>query len=375
MVPTPTELPGRALSPNERRVLDILLRGTDVTRANITHLTGLTAQSSMRLVGALEERGLIRSGDPVARGRGQPSRYLELVAEAAFTIGLSITTDKLAAVLFNFRGESVAEIARPLTDAGSGALLGMAQAMIDALCAAHPVTPGALSGIGIAIAGYFVGDGRRVNTPASLEPLALIDLEQTLGERLGLPVLVENDGNAAAIGESLAGLGRQYRTLAYFYFADGFGGGLVIDGAPWRGANGNAGEIGGFLPPEVYPPPTLSALRAIVAEEGAAFDSLDRMLAGFDPGLPGVDRWITTVAPTLSMIASAAATLLDPDAIVLGGRIPASLAERLAPHIRIFNRGRRDQPRPGPRILPGTARHDAAATGAAALLMKELFFT
>lgn len=363
------------ISLNERRLLDIVLRDDQVTRADVTRITGLTAQSSLRLTAALEERGLLRSGDRVVKGRGQPSRYLALVPDALYTIGLSIMSDGMVAVLMNFRCESLREMRAPLAVDGEASIPEQAKRLIDRLLdAADPLVRERLFGIGVAVTGYFVGAGRRLNTPHSLDALALVDLEAELARHFDRPVLVENDGNAAAIGENLAGVGRTARTLVYFYFAEGFGGGVVIDGTPWRGAHGNAGEIGGMVPPELMPSPTLDLLRRHVASAGREFPTLSALLDAFDPAWPGVEKWLAEVAPTLSMIASAAAVLIDPDAIVLGGRIPSSLADLLLPRIRIHNRGRRDMPRPEPRMLATASRFDAAAIGAATLPLKAHFF-
>ena len=124
----------------------------------------------------------------------------------------------------------------------------------------------------------------------ALDGLALIDVEAALGDSVGLPVFVENDGNAAAVGESLAGVGRSLRSFLYCFFVEGFGGDVVIDGVPWRGVHGNAGEIGGMLPRDRYPSPTLGALKKRLEAHDKQFASLDAMLASFDPLSPGVSE-------------------------------------------------------------------------------------
>lgn len=363
------------LSLNERRLLDIVLRHERITRADVTRLTGLTAQSSMRLVAQLESLALIESGERVVRGRGQPSRYISLRREARMTVGLSIMTDGLVAVLMNLACEATDELRAPLTDASLEGLTATATTLIDALLRRNDIGERAsLVGVGGALSGYFVDRGSRLNTPDTLGGLALVDIEAALGSALGLPVIIENDGNAAAIGESLGGIGRSMRTLVYFYFAEGFGGGVVIDGKPWRGVHGNAGEIGGLLPHDSYPSPTLANLRRHIAAHGRSFASLDAMLSDFDPAWNGTAEWIAEITPTLSIVASAAATLLDPDAIVLGGRLPRALAPLLIDTIRINNSGRRALARPEPKIVATATAFDAAAVGAAALPFQAFYF-
>jgi predicted NBD/HSP70 family sugar kinase len=373
--PSPLPSTDERLSPNERRVLDIVLRHEQVTRADVTRIIGLTAQSSMRLVAQLEDRALIESGERVIRGRGQPSRYIRLRRDARMTVGVSIMTDGLVAVLMNLACEAIDELRAPLPDPGLEGLTTAVTSLIDALLRRHGHDGRShLAGVGGALSGYFVDRGSRLNTPDTLGGLALIDIEAALGSALGLPVIIENDGNAAAIGESLGGVGRTMRTLVYFYFAEGFGGGVVIDGTPWRGVHGNAGEIGGLLPHDDYPSPTLANLRRHIAAHGRCFASLDSMLSDFDPAWNGTAEWLAEVTPTLSIIASAAATLLDPDAIVLGGRLPRVLAPLLIDAIRINNSGRRALARPEPKIVATATAFDAAAVGAASLPLQALYF-
>ena len=78
-----------------------------------------------------------------------------------------------------------------------------------------------------------------VNLP--LEDIALRDL---MRERLGLPVGLDNDANAAAIGEWRAGAGRGVDNLVMLTLGTGLGGGVIADGRPFRGATGAGAELG-----------------------------------------------------------------------------------------------------------------------------------
>ena len=69
-------------------------------------------------------------------------------------------------------------------------------------------------------------------------------LAQRLAARYGAPALVDNDANAAALGEQRLGAGRGRAHLLYVTVSTGVGGGWVLDGRPWRGSGGLAGEIG-----------------------------------------------------------------------------------------------------------------------------------
>jgi glucokinase len=65
-----------------------------------------------------------------------------------------------------------------------------------------------------------------------------------LESELDWPVVLENDANAAAIGEMWRGAGQGHRALICVTLGTGVGGGIILDGKLWRGADGSAGEIG-----------------------------------------------------------------------------------------------------------------------------------
>ena len=78
----------------------------------------------------------------------------------------------------------------------------------------------------------------------NLPSLINFELKAALEERLGWPVFLENDANAAAVGEMWLGAARGCHDVVSVTLGTGVGGGVIIDGKLWRGAHGSAGEIG-----------------------------------------------------------------------------------------------------------------------------------
>jgi glucokinase len=75
-------------------------------------------------------------------------------------------------------------------------------------------------------------------------PLTDVDLRDRIGQRFGLPVGIDNDGNAAAIAEWKLGAGRGASTLVLLTLGTGIGGGLILEGRPFRGSVGAGAELG-----------------------------------------------------------------------------------------------------------------------------------
>ena len=358
---------------SERLALDLVRREPGITRAEIGRRIGLTGMSMTRIIDGLEQRGLVRSMGRTGSGRG-PKIGIELEAKAAFSIGLSIKADALSLILVDFAGEILSEAHHPSSAKQVTTTISTIVAHIETFISKSVPDRAKLFGIGVAITGFFIGDGSQVNPPAQLDELALRDIDSELSARLNLPVWVDNDGNAAAEAEAMLGVGRWTQNFAYLYFSTGFGGGIIYNGALLRGRNGNAGEFAGTIPLDGFLHPNLENLRLLQNKAGPIFETVSHMLDKFDVNWPSVEEWLTQTAPALNIAVSAASAILDPDAIVLGGQLPASLAQRMITLIRFSSAPRRGYIRPVPAVVYAEISREPALLGAAALPLRAHFF-
>jgi glucokinase len=142
-------------------------------------------------------------------------------------------------------GAIVAEDQRP-SRAGEGldVTLQTMEEALRAACQDAAIEVPALGGVGIASPGWVDLENGVVPAAPQLPGWRNVPLVRVMRERLGVPVTLENDANAAALGENVFGAGRRARHLVYITVSTGVGGGLIIDGKPYGGAQGSAGEIG-----------------------------------------------------------------------------------------------------------------------------------
>ncbi|NLJ57068.1 MAG: ROK family protein [Firmicutes bacterium] len=101
-----------------------------------------------------------------------------------------------------------------------------------------------LAGVGVCTAGFFDYYSRTIISSPNLPGWEGFPLEKRLSQELALPVLVENDANAAAYGEFIFGAGKGKRNMVNVTLGTGIGGGIIIEGEIYRGSGGFAGEIG-----------------------------------------------------------------------------------------------------------------------------------
>lgn len=363
-------------SDSESKILSFVLRAPGTTQPEVVKATGLSQQTVSRLVNDLVARGALRPGQRQTSGRrGQPRVEIEIDPEHAYSLGVALMTDAMSVLLMDFAGNVVSYDCLDMPDMSRKAVFARLQDVTARLMADHPTAIGRLSGVGVGISGYCLDGKSRFNPPQALDDWAMVQIDALFSDALGLPAWVENDGNAAATGESFLGAGRLYSNFVYVFIAAGIGGGVITDHRLLRGIHGNGGEIGLILPRNIFQLPTLETLFDTITESGVELKSISDMLARFDISWPGIDQWIERSRQPLSLIASSIAAILDTEAIVLGGRLPVSLAERIIPTIELFDDARRQEPRPLPKILLSQTSVDACAIGSAMLPLERRFFS
>ncbi|KQM93222.1 hypothetical protein ASE70_14070 [Sphingomonas sp. Leaf22] len=316
------------ISHRARAVLFAVRRHGSVSRSALIRETGLSGTAIFRATEELETAGLVRAGDAVAAGRGQPSATIHIEPDAAFAIGLSVMTDRADAVLIDLAGTVRARREVTLPGMPRVAILDAAAHFGTEELARAGIDRRRLRGMGVAVAGYFVGPGT-VNPAPELEEWALVDLDDAIARHLAMPVVVENIANAATLGERLLGIGARYTSFCYVNVAAGFGAGIVVDGTLMRGRHGNAGEIGGLFLSSGRVTPNLVTLQECLAAHGVRCDGISDMVARFDPAWPGVDAWLADHQPSFSYLFGALRFTLDCEALILGGRLPRALARRI----------------------------------------------
>ncbi len=362
-----------SLSLNERKLLDILRRRGSITRATVSAEMDLAQQSVHRLIEELIGRGLLRSGERVRNGRGQPSPRIELVNEAVYSIGVSINTGSAVVCVSDLSCNLLEQVVLRTPPLSRNSTLDALQKTIERVLQRNGIKPERVVGMGFAIAGFFLKN-RQVNAPEPLRDWSLMDLQPVLEERFNMPVWLENNATTAAIGESLVGAGAWASNFIYLSFNYGFGAGVVINGKPYFGSHGNAGEITLYTDEEAVNRPALRYLVEELHKNGIEVDSVEDLRARFDPDWPGVDTWIERTQPTLDRLVNALAGMFDPQAVVFGGQLPPALGRRLIASTTFWGTHRYQAPPPRPKLLLSETNGDAAAIGAALVPLKDRFF-
>jgi glucokinase len=126
------------------------------------------------------------------------------------------------------------------TDDTEAFLSGLEAALRNAL---HTFAEADVRAVGLACAGTVDSERGVVVTSPNL-PLREVPVASRMQKALGVPVVLENDANAAALGEVACGAAVGYRHVVMVTLGTGIGGGLILDGRPYHGAGGGAAELG-----------------------------------------------------------------------------------------------------------------------------------
>lgn len=165
--------------------------------------------------------------------------------QAAYVLGADVGGTKLATVLSTRDGEILHKVRLP-TEAARGPEFGVARliSMIRQNLAETGVPAEQIAGIGVACGSPMDAQRGIILGPPNLQSWNPVPIKEKLETAFGIYTQLENDANAGALAEWLFGAGKGKQHVVYMTMGTGIGGGLILDGRLYRGANGNAGEVG-----------------------------------------------------------------------------------------------------------------------------------
>jgi predicted NBD/HSP70 family sugar kinase len=212
-----------------------------MTRTELASALRVSPASITQVSKDLMGRGMVLELGQIASGGGRPARPLSLVGSSGRIVGTKVTATHLAVVSAALDGAVSGTWTVPFDPQRPDAL----DVAARALAAILGEVDGPVLGLGVGIPGSVDSLESGVADSPTIG-LRNAQVGAALRQRLGVPVLVENDVNALAVAEQVYGVGRQYSTYLVVTIGRGIGCGIVIDGQVYRGSSGGAGEIGHF---------------------------------------------------------------------------------------------------------------------------------
>lgn len=326
---------------NRAVVLDKIQLGEGISRVEIAALTGLTPQTVSGIVRRLIAEGIVREDGARTSNGGKPRTLLHINADAGRAVGVHFDPVRLTCVVVDLLGRPLVLTQWPTPPRADPLQITAAMAeLVDEALATAGVRRDQVLGLGLAAPGPIDQALGMIVTPPQLVNWTRVPLQRMLAEATGLPVTLDNDATAAAIGERWAGAGRGVANFAYFFLGTGVGGGLILGHQVHRGGSLNAAEFGhasvqpggpacycgnsGCLESLISPVALVAEVRRrLAAGEPSELDAatvdhgaLCRAAAGGDPLAVEV---IDAAAERLATAVVNVVNIVDVDLVVLGG--------------------------------------------------------
>ena len=370
----------QAKSHNRRVVIEAIRTNGPLSRAALARLTALSTQTVSNIVEELEGAELLKAEAPQKAARGQPITPYSINPDGAYSIGLELERDHAVGVLTDLSGNVRARVEKAVDRPTPAAAMPILASIVDELQRSFRFDRTRLLGVGIAMPGRYAAEGVTSLSPVTLPGWQDFPVARELADLIGVPVLVENDATAAAIGERLYGVARGLSSFVYLFLGGGIGAGMFLDGHLYKGSRSNAGEIGHMI---VVP----NGLACVCGKRGcldryvslgSVYGYLDiRDCHQHDPETLGalielgdspIDAWAEAAAEPMRQTIDFLELAFDPQTIVLGGSMPPSLLQRLARQLEpLHTPVNPGEERNLPRIMIGATGRDTAILGAAAL--------
>lgn len=388
---------------NKSRVLNLIRREKEISRADIVKRTGISAPTVTRIVDSLlHNEQLIEQVGTGESNVGRPPLMVRFLGEENYVVGIDWGKTHIYGILANLNGEVLHELDVPSeVDNDFESDLAKVSNLIHYIIGHSGVDSEKIMGIGIAAAGYIDKHTGEVAYSPNFN-WTHSHIKPNLEKEFGVPIKVDNVARVTALGELMYGHGHTYRDFIYINVGYGIGSGIIMDGKPHYGFDGYSGEIGHTrvsIPThetrqcvcgktdclecyasgrgiaetvwkqlDLYPDSILHVLSQddqsqitgkMVAKAAQSGDKLAR-------------QSITFAATALGHSISTVANILNPQAIILGGKIMKTGDLYLDRVKEVFNRETlRNADREIPVLLSANIDR-GAAIGAVSLILKEV---
>ncbi|MDD2430812.1 MAG: ROK family transcriptional regulator [Firmicutes bacterium] len=376
---------------------NLIRRNPRISRAELTAITSLSPTTVSSLVAELIEDGLVRETGVGESTAGRKPILLEFIPEGRIALGISINHDGIRVAPVNLLGKPLYVYKTNGNLANERSIISQVDRGIEAcidFLKKHNLFKH-LFGFGIGVLGLVEGTKSRYLLGDNWHTL---DLAPLLTKYKGqLKFEIENDINAMALGETWFGQGKEDNHVLYVYTGYGLGIGLIIDGNLYRGAFGNAGELGhvsisqgdhgdlkcscgltGCLGPIADGAHLMLKIKEAIENNVSTSMSLDNL--NFESFLeaavnkdPLCEKLLDELIFNLSRAIISTINLLDPGLVILGGFFsnPNHLAsERL---IGLIKNNSIASYRDEFKVFTSNFGDDSGVIGAATLILKNVF--
>lgn len=372
-------------TPNERKVLAHIRRAGLLTKADITRLTGLSAQSATTIINRLHEDGFLNPLEAVRGKIGQPSTPFELCPDGACSIGIKVGRRSLSVITMSFMNQTIDEITHVYEYPNYERIFEWIREDVTTLVGKlSTAQKQRFVGIGLAVPNMLQYWEGIIGAPkGAMSSWATVDLQSEISELTGFDVYQINDATAACLAEASIDQSTKSSTFLYFYVGTFVGGGMMIDGHVYSGGTGNAAAVGSLpthiseskneAPSQLLENASIIKLEALSEAAGVPIAVFTQELALDQVSDKVFEGWVSTAAPALAYSILCGQAFMDTDTVVVDSDLSRELLNRLIERVVESIDDYDLQGLSMPTVIPGTLGIPAKAKGGAVLPMHAKF--
>lgn len=230
---------------NQSLILSIIKEQGPISRVAIAKEIGLTKSAISKVVGNLIKRGLVEEVGIDDTSVGRKPLMLKLTTNNYFVVGVGIRRIEVCVGIADLRGNIITRKRMPLgKEDDQKRILKKIINLVYKTVKDSKLGMDKVIGIGIGSPGPLYAHSGVILSPPNFPGWHNVPLKKLMEEEFKIPVFIDNDANASALGEKWFGAGKGIDNFIYLLLDKGVGAGIVINGKVYRGVDGIAGEFG-----------------------------------------------------------------------------------------------------------------------------------
>nr|WP_209437870.1 ROK family transcriptional regulator [Mesobacillus selenatarsenatis] len=313
--------------------MSLIIEKETISRADIANVTGLNKTTVSSLVTELLEDELIYESGPGISSGGRRPVILHFNRNTGYAIGVDIGVNYVLAVLTDLKGKIIVEKSQNVNRTSYSSIISTVQTMIQSLMDEMPNSRYGIVGIGVGVPGIVNKEGSVLLAPNL--GWTNIQLKEDLEKTFNVPIIIENEANAGAVGEQQFGAGLDYENILYVSAGIGIGVGIILNKELYQGKSGFSGEMGHMIIElngkrcncgsrgcwEAY-----ASENALLEMAGENIDSLESLIEQAKNGEKTAIELFEKIGQYLGFGINNIINTFNPDQVIIGNRL-ASIRE------------------------------------------------
>lgn len=228
---------------NRKKILNILYKNKEVTKQEISKLTGISIPTVINNINLLLEEGLVEETGVATSTGGRKPVIIRFLSDSRFSFGVEITPSQVRVLRTNLNSEIKFDTSFPIKGMDNFEnIMSKISEIVNNHIIENKLSTDKILGIGFSLPGTVDEDQLTMELAPNMN-FKNIDFD-SYKNNFDFPIFIENEANAAAFGEMILGIGKEMKNLIYISITQGIGTGIVIQDHLYKGKNKRAGEFG-----------------------------------------------------------------------------------------------------------------------------------